>query len=160
MIYKEAMFTPPEKRRRVVEFHILSSLHDRRPIVVRRECHATRTVSLLVPDSCSELFEDIPSFPEVLWRFYRFEDTKKCLTIMDNPHFYAKLPESLEGYGAGIKIDPTGDLQHADKFYVLTDRPNLVYIMTDQVTLTFGNFWRSDNAVVFKGLSIFVVSLL
>jgi hypothetical protein len=107
-------------------------------------------MSLLVTDFCAEMvFGDL----NVLWNFYRIKDTKKCLTLMDNPHFYAELPESGENYGRRIRIDPTENFSQADKFYVLTDRQELVYIMTDQVTLTFGNFWRSGNGLIFKGLS-------
>ena len=114
-------------------------------------------MSLLVTDSCAELVGSRSTFGDILWDFYRLRDPKKRLTLMDNPHFYAKLPKSQEEYESSIEIDPTEDLWQADKFYVLTDRQELVYIMTDQVTLTFGNFWRSENALIFKGLSIFVV---
>ena len=116
-------------------------------------------MSLLVTDSCTELVRKDSTFKDILWNFYRLIDTKKRLTPMDNPHFYAKLPKSQEEYESSIEIDPTEDLSQADKFYVLTDRRELVYIMTDQVTLTFGNFWRSENGLIFKGLSIFVVFL-
>ena len=114
---------------------------------------------LLVTDSCAELVYEGSAIQDILWNFYRFNDRKKCLTLMDNPHFYKELPKLLEEYGSKIEIDPTEDLWQADKFYVLTDRQELVYIMTDQVTLTFGNFWRSENALIFKGLIIFVVFL-
>jgi hypothetical protein len=65
-----------------------------------------------------------------------------------------ELPTSPDAYGDSIKIDPTEDFGHANKFYVLTDKPELVYIMTDQVLLSFGNFWRPPNAIIFKGLSV------
>jgi hypothetical protein len=116
-------------------------------------------MSLLVTDSCAELVRKDSTFKDILWDFYRLIDTKKRLTLMNNPHFYAKLPKSQEEYESRIEIDPTEDFWQADKFYVLTDRQELVYIMTDQVTLPFGNFWRSNNTIIFKGLSIFVVFL-
>ena len=114
-------------------------------------------MSLLVTDSCAELVRFDSTFKDILWDFYRLIDAKKRLTLMDNPHFYAKLPKSQEEYESRIEFDPTEDFWQADKFYVLTDRQELVYIMTDQVTLTFGNFWRSENGLIFKGLSIFIV---
>ena len=114
-------------------------------------------MSLLVTDSCAELVRKDSAFRDILWDFYRLRNTKKRLTLMDHPHFYAKLPKSQEEYESRIEIDHTEDLWQADKFYVLTDRRELVYIMTDQVTLTFGNFWRFKNGLIFKGLSIFIV---
>jgi hypothetical protein len=82
---------------------------------------------------------------------------------MDNPHFYKSLPKSLEKYGSRTQINPVKNFRQTDKVYVLTDREDseeLLYVMTDQVTLTFSNFWRSENWIIFKGLSIFVVFLL
>ena len=99
------------------------------------------------------------SIPAALWNFYCIKDTEKCLTLMDNPHFYESLPKSLEGYGSRTKINPAEDLWKTDKFYVLTGREEFLYVMTDQVTLTFSNVWRSENVLIFKGLSIFVVFL-
>ena len=87
------------------------------------------------------MLSDSPSLQEILWNFSRFKDEKKRLTLRDNPHFYAELPTSPEAYGDSVKIDPTEDFRHANKFYVLTDKPELVYIMTDQVSQSFGNFW-------------------
>ena len=82
----------------------------------------------------------------------------ECLTLKMNPHFYAELP-TLSGpepygefFGDGVKIDPTEDFRHSNKFYVLTDRPDFVYIMTDQDLRPFGNFWCAKNAIIFKGL--------
>jgi hypothetical protein len=116
-------------------------------------------MSLLVTGSCTELVRFDSTFKDILWDLYRLRDMKKRLTLMDNPHFYAKLPKLREEYESRIEIDPTKDFWQADKFYVLTDRQEPVYIRTDQVTLTFGNFWRSENALIFKGLSIFAVFL-
>ena len=73
-----------------------------------------------------------------------------------NPHFYAELPTLPKSYKEffreEVKIDPTEDFRHANKFYVLTDRPDCVYIMTNKDLLSFGNFWCGNNAVIFKGL--------
>jgi hypothetical protein len=76
------------------------------------------------------------------------------LTLRDNPHFYAKLPTSPDAFGDSIKIDPTEDFRHADIFYVLVDKPQLVHIMTDQVSQSFGNFWCPKNAIIFKGFGL------
>jgi hypothetical protein len=99
----------------------------------------------------SEVLSDSPSLQEILWNFSHFKDKKKRLTLRENPHFYAKLPTSPEAYGGSVKIDPTENFRHANKFYVLTDKPELVYIMTGQVLQTFGNFWCPQNAIIFKG---------
>ena len=100
------------------------------------------------------MLSDSPSLQEILWNFSRFKDKKKRLTLMQNPHFYAELPTSPEAYGDSVEINPTEDFRHADEFYILTDKPNLVYIMTDQVSRSFGNFWCLKNAIIFKGLGV------
>ena len=104
----------------------------------------------------SEMLSDSSSLQEILWNFCRFKDDKERLTLRDNPHFYAELPMSPEAYGDSIKIDPTEDFRHSDKFYVLTDKPELVYIMTDQELQSLGNFWCPQNAIIFKGSAIFI----
>ena len=99
------------------------------------------------------------SLQEILWNFSRFIDENHRLTLRDNPHFYAELPTSPDAFGDSIKIDPTENFprafQYTNKFYVLVDKPELVHIMTDQVSQSFGNFWCPKNAVIFKGLGIF-----
>ena len=102
----------------------------------------------------TELLSKSPSLQEILWNFSRFKDEKQCLTLRDNPHFYAKLPILPHAYEASLKIDPTEDFRHANEFYVLTDKPDPLYIMTDQVLWSPGNFWRPNNAIIFKGLGI------
>jgi hypothetical protein len=99
-----------------------------------------------------ELLGSSPSLQEILWNFSRFKGEKQRLTLRKNPHFYAELPTSPEAYGDSVKIDPTEDFRHANKFYVLIDKPELVCIMTDQVLQYFGNFWCPKNAIIFKGL--------
>ena len=100
------------------------------------------------------MLSDSPSLQEILWNFSRFKDKKQHLTLKQNPHFYAELPTSPEAYGDSVEINPTEDFRHADEFYILTDKPKLVYIMTDQVSQSFGNFWCPKNAIIFKGLGV------
>ena len=98
-------------------------------------------MSLLVSDSFLEMLSNHPNLQEVLWNFSCLKDEEKRLTLVENPHFYAELPALPEAYVDNVKIDPTDDFGHADKFYVLTDKPEPIHIMTDQVSQTFGNFW-------------------
>jgi hypothetical protein len=99
-----------------------------------------------------EALTDSSSLQEVLWNFYLITDKEKRLTLMENPHFYAGLPMSLDAYGSSLKVDPTEDFRRGDRFYVLTDKPELIYIMTDHVSRSFGNVWRPKIAVIFKRL--------
>ena len=93
-----------------------------------------------------------PSLQEVLWNFSRVKyNLKERLTLQENPHFYAGLPKSFKGYGASLKIDPTEDFQQAKEFYVLTDKPEMVHIMTEQISRSFGNFWCPGTSIIFKG---------
>ena len=101
-----------------------------------------------------EVLSNRPSLQEILWNFSRFKDQKRRLTLEDNPHFYSELPTSLEAYTDGLEIDPTEDFWHADEFYVLTDKPEPLSIVTDRGSQTFGNFWRPQRAIIFKGLSV------
>jgi hypothetical protein len=101
-----------------------------------------------------EVLGDSPSLQEILWNFSRFKDKKQRLTLMQNPHFYAELPTSPEAYGDSVEINPNEDFRHADEFYILTDNPKLVYIMTDQVSRSFGNFWCPKITIIFKGSGV------
>ena len=108
-----------------------------------------------------EVLSNRPSLQEILWNFSRFKDEKQRLTLGDNPHFYSELPTSLEAYVDSLEIDPTDDFWHADEFYVLTDKPEPLYIVTDWGAQTFGDFWRPQNAIIFKGFGVlFLISLL
>ncbi|KAF8477821.1 hypothetical protein DFH94DRAFT_93912 [Russula ochroleuca] len=122
------------KLTKIVKFHLLSSLPDAHPI----------SVKLLLSNN--------PSLQEILWNFSRFKDEKHRLTLRNNPHFYAELPTSPEAYGDSVTIDPTEDFRHTDECYVLTDKTEFVYIMTDQVLQIFGNFWCLNNAIIFKDI--------
>ena len=101
-----------------------------------------------------EVLSNRPSLQEILWNFSRFKDEKQRLTLGDNPHFYSELPTSLEAYTDGLEIDPTDDFRHADEFYVLTDKPEPLYIVTDWGAQSFGNFWRPQIAIIFKGFGV------
>ena len=100
------------------------------------------------------MLSDSPSLQEILWNFSRFKDEKKRLTLRDNPHFYAELPTSPEAYGDGVIINPTKNFRHANKFYVLTDKPEPVYVMTNRVLRPSGNFWCPNNVIIIKGFGI------
>lgn len=76
------------------------------------------------------------------------------MTLSDNPHFYTELPTSPDEYVNSLRIDPTEDFQHVGTFYVLTDKPKLVHIKTDQVSRSFGNFWCPKNSIIFKGSNV------
>ena len=92
------------------------------------------------------------SLQEILWNFSRFKDPKKRLTLRENPHFYAELPTSPEEYGDRLEVHPTENFMYRYEYYVLTDKPKPVHIMTDsESSLSFGNFWCPKNAIIFKG---------
>ena len=102
-----------------------------------------------------EVLSDSPSLQEIVWNFSRFKDEKQRLTLLDNPHFYSD-PISLEANGGSLRIDPTDDFRHTNKFYVLTaatDKPEPLYIVTDWGLQSFSNFWCLQNAVIFKGFA-------
>ena len=104
-----------------------------------------------------EALGDSPTLQEILWNFCRSGDKKSRLTLKGNPHFYVELPTLLKSQGVSVKVDPTEDFQLADKFYVLTDRQELVHIMTgNKILHSFSNLWRSENTIIFKGPGVFL----
>ena len=107
---------------------------------------------ILVP----EYFSSPPTLQEILWNLCRIEDKKKRLTLKDNPHFYEQLPTLLKAHGDSVKIDPTKRFwEH--KLYVLTDKQELVHVITgNKILHSFGNWWRSENTITLKGTGIFL----
>jgi hypothetical protein len=108
-----------------------------------------------------EVLSDCPSIQEILWNFYHFEDEIQRLSVKDNPHFYTNLPSLPEEYVDDVEFDPTENFQHADdsrdEFFVLSDKPDPIHIMTNLNTWPFGNFWSPKDAIIFKGLGPFFV---
>jgi hypothetical protein len=119
--------------------------------VSRHQCFSRYLIP--VPETLSEQ----PNLLEILQSLNSSGDKKNRLTLRNNPHFYAKLPTSPEAYGDNFKVDPIEDFRHANEFYVLTDRPELVHIMTDSDLQFFGNFWRPKNSIIFKGLDVLLL---
>jgi hypothetical protein len=76
------------------------------------------------------------------------------LTLTDNPHFYIELPTSPDAFEDSLVINPTEDFRLANEFYVLTDKSELAYIMTDRVLQSFSNFWCPNNTIIFKGFVV------
>ena len=114
---------------------------------------ATLSILLLYLILLPVTLTDSSSLQEILQRLCRL----KFLTLKDNPHFYAELPTLLKAHGDNLKIDPTEDFSHTDKFYVLTDKQELVHIMTgNKILHSFGNLWRSENTIIFKGSGVFL----
>lgn len=97
---------------------------------------------------------------EVLWNFGRFKDGRR-LTLKQNPHFYnvSDLPASRRAYVDNFTIhpiyefrDPIYDHQHQPpRICVLTDKPGRVFLNAIPHTRAFGNIWRPDKAIIFKG---------
>lgn len=114
----------------------------------RQQCSSQYLIP--VPETLSEQ----PSLLEILQSLNSLGDKKNRLTLRNNPHFYARLPTSPEAYGDDFELDPIEDFRHADEFYVLTDRAELVHIMTDSDLRFFGNFWCPKNSIIFKGLDV------
>jgi len=116
-------------------------------------------MSLSVSDSELEVLNENPTLAEILWNFSRLKDERR-LTLKQNPHFYTHLPLSSQAYGGRFKMEPIEDFLQGQRFYVLIDRPGHVYIETDGYSQCFGNAWRPNGAVVFKGGRVFVVAVL
>lgn len=113
---------------------------------------------LSVSHSELEVLNENPTLAEILWNFSRLKDERR-LTLKQNPHFYTHLPLSSQAYCGRFKMEPIEDFLQGQRFYVLIDRPGHVYIKTDGYSQCFGNAWRPNGAVVFKGGHVFVVAV-
>ena len=142
---------------KTVEFHILKSLPDRRPTIVKRECLSTdlyegRAWYLIhVPEELSKT----SNLQEILWNFSHFKGEKR-LTLKQNPHFYQVLPTLAEQYEGKFRRDPVETFDH-EKINVLTDNlgpTGRVFIETAKESRAFGNVWAPRKAIIFKGSSL------
>jgi len=119
----------------VVEFLLLKSLPDPRPIVVK------------------QVLSHKSNLPEVLWNFSRFKG-KERLTLKQNPHFYKfpDIPITPERYDGEFKVDPIEDFKHAKRIWVITDKPGRIFLEAPQHTRAFGNVWHVPykDAIIFK----------
>ena len=97
-----------------------------------------------------------PDLKEVLWKFSRFKDAKKRLTLKRNPRFYKRLPTLPHLYGGKFRADPIDTFQH-EEISVLTDNPDgvgRVYVDIGRKRRAFGNVWIPNSAIIFRGLRI------
>lgn len=90
---------------------------------------------------------------EVLWKFSHFKDEDKCLALMQNPHFYERLPRLSEAYRGEFQMDPIETFQYR-RIGVLVDNPDRagrVFLEIAGQTRAFGNVWNPNGYFVFKG---------
>lgn len=77
--------------------------------------------------------------------------------MRQNPHFYLDLPTSGGAYGAGFSKNSMKDFhslpEHNNTVYVLVDKPSLgrVYLEAEKRKRIFGNVWRPNDVMIFKG---------
>jgi hypothetical protein len=108
----------------------------------------------------SEVLSQTSGTKEIMWNFSLFKGERR-LTLKDNPHFYEKLPTSVEIYEGQFRTEPI-DTFHHDKISVLTDNPRLtgrVFLDTAKEKRAFGNVWVPKEAIIFKGLFHSYISL-
>jgi hypothetical protein len=88
---------------------------------------------------------------EILWNFSRYTDDRQ-IALRQNPQFYLDLPTS---FGADFVKDSTKDLQFKrnDTVYVLVDKSDLgrIYLEAEERKRIFGNVWKSNDVLIFKG---------
>ena len=88
---------------------------------------------------------------EIIWNFSRYTDDRQ-IPLRQNPHFYLDFPTS---FGAEFVKDSTKEFlfKRNDNVYVLVDKPDLgrVYLEAEERRRIFGNVWRPNNVLIFKG---------
>lgn len=91
---------------------------------------------------------------EILWNFARYpSNSGKRLTLAENPHFYNhnSLPITPNAYQDGFTTGPMiDDYQHADTFYVLTNKPGRVFLEFGRNSRAFDNVWHANGILIFK----------
>ena len=91
---------------------------------------------------------------EILWNFARYpSNSGKRLTLAENPHFYnhKSLPIMPNAYQDGFTTGPMiDDYQHADTFYVLTNKPGRVFLEFGRNSRAFDNVWHANGILIFK----------
>ena len=106
-----------------------------------------------------------PSIPEFLWNFSCYRDRTR-IALEQNPHFYSNLPWKESEFTPGFSRSPIegiwADRELPETIYVLVDRPGRVFLETKPANRSFGNVWRLNGVMIFKGLCqvFFSVSLL
>jgi hypothetical protein len=100
-----------------------------------------------------EVLGEGSNLSEILWNFSRYKDPKERLTLKQNPHFYRDLPRE---YRDDFQRNPIENFLDTPehKIFVLTDRQGLVYLESGQGPRAFGNVWRPQTALIFKGSSL------
>lgn len=116
------------------------------------------SMSLSVSDLCASDAQCQPKSSRDSLELQSFQGREAPFDPRGEPSFYTELSTSPEAYGHSLKIDPTEDFQHANEFFVLTDKPELVNIMTDRDLQPFSNFWCPKDAIIFKGSGILKMS--
>ena len=101
----------------------------------------------------------ITDLPEILWNFSHFGD-KERLTLAQNPHFYRNLPQSPPAYGRTFKgncIDSGTSLPN--KIFVSTNHNSRRVYFNFPGNLRVFDVWKTQSALIFKGLSFALLIL-
>ena len=106
---------------------------------------------VLILTRAAEVLSAQPLTSEILWNFSRYKDDRQ-IPLRQNPHFYLHLPDS---FGAEFVKDSTKEFlfKRNDKVYVLVDKPDLgrIYLQAENRRRIFGNVWKSNDVLIFKG---------
>ena len=106
-----------------------------------------------------EVLSATPSLPESLWNFSRYKN-RAHITFAQNLHFYFALPSDESAFMPGFFLSPIEniwlDRQLPDTIYVLVDRPGRVFLETKPVNRNFGNVWKLNGFLIFKGCTMFL----
>ncbi|KAI0281875.1 hypothetical protein BC826DRAFT_1067539 [Russula brevipes] len=116
----------------VVEFHILRSLPDENPTIVRQA---------LPPDT---------NITEILWNFSHYEGDER-LNLVRNPHFYSEFPQDPTGYVNSFRSQQTENF--VNTIYVLTNNSRRVFFDFGKELRAFDDVWITNNTLIFKDIA-------
>ena len=152
----------PETPRSLVKvyFQILHSPTDREkaPIVT---CVYLFFSFANVGSNCGDIGELGPevNVSELLWTFSRLPDDRR-VTLKQNPHFYLSkdLSDRPLAYNNHFVLKPLKDLKTEKdlKVMILSDRTGQIYFDYKKFSKTYGNIWRPHNAIILKGIVIYL----
>ena len=96
---------------------------------------------------------------ELLWTFSRLPEDQR-VTLKQNPHFYLKrdLSDRPSAYDDHFVLKPIKDLKPEKDLVVLilSDRTGQIYFDYNKFSKTYGNIWKPHNAIILKGIIVFL----
>ena len=102
---------------------------------------------------------EVVTVSELLWTFSRLPEDQR-VTLKQNPHFYLSrdLSDRPLAYDDDFILKPLKELKPEKDLVVLvlSDRTGQIYFDYNKFSKTYGNIWKLHNAIILKGIIVFL----